>query len=349
MGRVAGGVVGSEVAPAGRRLVRRLVLSGSLLAAAVPAALATGPVAGASPALYSQTDFPGPFGTHSDSRYFGSQAADDFVVPAGQRWSVTAVDPVGVAGACGSIGQVDLTISQDASGVPGSVVYSSAVTTAGGLVQSGCSLSVPAVVTLDSGHYWLSIQSVGVSWGWQLRSAVSNDEAVWQLPSQSFFPDCVSWCGMDTALGTASGWDLDFSLAGTMAVPSPDLALVDTAQGVVVSGNQYSYTLAATNTGGDNATGVTVTDTLPGTVHFDSVSSTTGSCVRSAPKSPPRTKGGTISCDIGTLAAGDSATVTVVVTATTPGAVADSAGVTATNVTSDSDDGAAVGTVVQGD
>lgn len=348
MGRMAGGVVEAET-PDGARLVRRLILAWALVASVVPAVLASGPAAGASPALYSQTDFPGPFGAHSDTRYFGSQAADDFVVPAGQRWSITAVDPVGVAGACGSVGQVDVTIAEDASGLPGSAVYTAAVTTAGGLTQSACALSVPVAVTLDSGHYWLSVQSVGVSWGWQLRSVVSNDSAVWQIPSQSFFPDCVSWCTMDTALGTASAWDFDFSLEGSVVVPSPDLDVTDAAASEVVSGNQYSYTLVATNAGGEPAGGVTVTDALPGTVHFDSVSSTDGSCVRSAPKSPPRTKGGTVSCDIGSLAAGASATVTVVVTATTPGPVTDGAGVTATNVTPDADDGAAVATDVLGD
>ena len=329
----------------------RLALSGSLVTATlVPAVLLSVPAAVASTPLYSQVDFPGPFGIHSNTNYFGSQAADDFVVPSGTRWALTEVDPVGVAGACGTVTEAGVTISLDAGGVPGSVVYSAAVSTAQGLTQSMCSLAVPVDVTLDSGHYWLSVQSVGVMWGWQVRSVVSNDEAVWQAPTATFFPDCNSWCGLDTAFGTSSTWDLDFSIQGSVDDPAPDLALTDGAPGSVVSGTQYSYTLVATNTGGSAASGVSVVDSLPGSVHFDSVSTSAGSCVRTAPTSPPKTKGGTVSCAIGALAAGASATVTVTVTATRPGEVSDAAAVTATEVTSaDSDDSAAAATAVLGD
>ena len=349
MGAGAGVAVTSEPAPGGGPRGRRLVMAVAVAAAAViPGVVASVSAAGAAPALYAQTDFPGPFGVHSDTTYFDARAADDFVVPAGVQWALTEVDPTGVAGACGTVGTVDVTIYGDAAGLPGSVVYSATVTTAGGLTQDVCALAVPVDVTLDPGHYWLSVQSVGASWGWQVRSTVSNDEAVWVMPPPGYFTDCNSWCGMDTALGTSSTWDLDFSLQGTVVDPAPDLSLGDTAPAGVVSGDQYSYSLVATNTGGETAGSVSVVDSLPGTVHFDSVSTTAGSCVRSAPPNPPRTKGGTVSCDLGSLAAGSSATVTVVVTATTPGTVVDDAGLTATGVTPDGDDGAGAATVVQG-
>jgi uncharacterized repeat protein (TIGR01451 family) len=84
----------------------------------------------------------------------------------------------------------------------------------------------------------------------------------------------------------------------------------------VVSGNALTYTIVATNNGPQDATGVTVTDLLPADVHFNSVSSTQGTCTRSTTTHSP--KGGTVTCSLGGLASGTSATVTIVVKATKP-------------------------------
>jgi uncharacterized repeat protein (TIGR01451 family) len=116
----------------------------------------------------------------------------------------------------------------------------------------------------------------------------------------------------------------------------------------VVSGQQLTYTIKATNTGGLSATGVTVSDRLPASAHFDSVSTSQGSCTRST-SSTPKTKDGTVSCGVGALAGGASATITIVVTPTKPGTVTNTATVSATNVTpSDADDSATATTTVTG-
>ena len=92
----------------------------------------------------------------------------------------------------------------------------------------------------------------------------------------------------------------------------------------IVSGNQLTYTLTVTNTGPQDATGVTATDPLPDNVHFNSVASTRGSCTRSA-TTKPLPKGGTVTCSLGNLANGASASITIVVTTTTPGTLTDTA------------------------
>jgi hypothetical protein len=94
-------------------------------------------------------------------------------------------------------------------------------------------------------------------------------------------------------------------------------------------------------------TGTVVTDSLPASAHFDSAAATQGSCTRT-PSGPPMTKGGTVSCTAGSLAAGASVTVTITVTPTTPGTVSDNASVTASNVTADPDDSASASTTVYG-
>jgi uncharacterized repeat protein (TIGR01451 family)/CSLREA domain-containing protein len=106
-------------------------------------------------------------------------------------------------------------------------------------------------------------------------------------------------------------------------VPPPaDLSITKSgAPNPVVSGNRLNYTLTVTNDGPGDATGVTVTDPLPGKVHFNSVTSTQGSCSRSA----TGPKDGTVSCSLGTLANRGSASITIIVTTTIPGTLKNTA------------------------
>ncbi len=107
--------------------------------------------------------------------------------------------------------------------------------------------------------------------------------------------------------------------------PVADLAITKTgAPNPVVSGNQLTYTLTVTNKGPQDATGVTVTDPLPDNVHFNSVTPTQGACIRSTTKPNP-TKDGTVTCNLGNLSNGASASITIVVTATTPGTLTNTA------------------------
>ena len=99
----------------------------------------------------------------------------------------------------------------------------------------------------------------------------------------------------------------------------PDLAVAksDSADPVAF-GDQLSYTLTVNNTGEGDATGVMLTDTLPSSVDFVSVSPS-GSCGES---------GGEVTCDLGDLASGDDATVTIVVEPTATGTITNSVAVT---------------------
>jgi uncharacterized repeat protein (TIGR01451 family)/CSLREA domain-containing protein len=111
---------------------------------------------------------------------------------------------------------------------------------------------------------------------------------------------------------------------------SPDPATV---------GQTLVYTLTATNHGPGSAPGVTVTDTLPSSVTFQSASASQGSCSNSS---------GTVTCDLGNLAAGASATSTINVTPNSAGEITNTASVKSSAPDSDSsNDTATVVTQVQ--
>src|SRR5262249_43930673 len=94
------------------------------------------------------------------------------------------------------------------------------------------------------------------------------------------------------------------------------LTLTDSPDPVVVS-QLLTYTATVTNNGQAPANSVVLTDVLPAGVTFGSATSTQGACSGTS----------TVACNIGTLASGQSATVTIVVTPTQVGSLADSASV----------------------
>lgn len=107
----------------------------------------------------------------------------------------------------------------------------------------------------------------------------------------------------------------------TTVTPVADVALTLTGStSPVLLGSNVTYTAVVTNNGPSPATSVSFSDTLPAGVTFVSAASTQGTAVQS---------NGVVTVPIGTVASGASVTVTIVVTPTAPGALQDSAMVTA--------------------
>jgi uncharacterized repeat protein (TIGR01451 family) len=98
----------------------------------------------------------------------------------------------------------------------------------------------------------------------------------------------------------------DIALKYRLAPPAADVSVSGTVVGPVVpaTGSPLTYSVAVQNAGPDTATGVSVTLPVPGSAVVTSVASSQGSC----------TSGATVTCSIGLLANGASATVSLVVT-----------------------------------
>ena len=108
---------------------------------------------------------------------------------------------------------------------------------------------------------------------------------------------------------------------------SADLSLTKTASpNPAQAGVTLSYRITATNNGPAVATNVNVADTLPAGVAFGSATTTQGSCSGTS----------TVNCNLGTLAVGGSAIVTINVTPSSAGQLTNSATVSASESDFDS-------------
>lgn len=108
-----------------------------------------------------------------------------------------------------------------------------------------------------------------------------------------------------------------YDIGAFEVVQNADLAITKTGSpNPATVGQKVTYTVKVTNNGPAAASGVTMTDTLPSSVTFGSASASQGSCSNSA---------GKVTCSLGSLAVGGSATVTITVTPNTVGTVTNTA------------------------
>jgi uncharacterized repeat protein (TIGR01451 family) len=112
--------------------------------------------------------------------------------------------------------------------------------------------------------------------------------------------------------------------ASTSVQPAADLAVqVSDSPDPVHIGQNLTYRVIVRNNGPSTATGVTVDDTFDKSAGFGSVSTTKGTCSLKPSKT-------VVTCSLGNLVNGTSATITIVVKPATKGTLTDTASVTAT-------------------
>jgi uncharacterized repeat protein (TIGR01451 family) len=136
----------------------------------------------------------------------------------------------------------------------------------------------------------------------------------------------------NTANISASQWDpatgnSSASVNGLPAVKFVDLAVSKYASAnPIFAGQNVTYTITVKNNSVPfSATGVTLTDVLPASMNFVSGTTSQGSLV-----TPPVGSNGTVTANLGTIASGVTATVTITVSSTSAGVVPNSASASST-------------------
>jgi uncharacterized repeat protein (TIGR01451 family) len=136
-------------------------------------------------------------------------------------------------------------------------------------------------------------------------------------------------------------YPLDNTPAMDFLLPAPvtaDLAVTKSDSPDPVKGGQnLTYKVVVTNNGPGTATGVVMTDNLPKNAGFASVSTTKGTCEAKPAKA-------LVTCNLGDMASGTSATITIVVKSPTKGTISNKASVTATSPDPNSSNNSATAT-----
>jgi uncharacterized repeat protein (TIGR01451 family) len=141
----------------------------------------------------------------------------------------------------------------------------------------------------------------------------------------------------NTAAVTATTLDANSAnntstVTGSIVGPPADLAVTNTGTITVAEGGNAVYTIKVTNTGSSTATGVVLTDTLDANLKYVSATTTQGSFSQ---------LNGVVTFDLGTIAGGATATLTVTARTLEDGTVTNSAAVTSTSADPDSSNNSA--------
>lgn len=160
---------------------------------------------GATPDFVLSQDFAPPNDPYS------STGADDFTLTAPCNLSSVVV-PGTYFNGVGHAQQLQLLITTDGGGVPGSPVLNQTLP-AGGFGDSNGTFTIPVSPTLvlAPGTYFISVQAQAVTplddWGWE-TAPQAGYPAVWQNPQDGFYTGCTAWSMMQACANTV---DADFA------------------------------------------------------------------------------------------------------------------------------------------
>ncbi|HLA77452.1 MAG TPA: DUF11 domain-containing protein, partial [Vicinamibacteria bacterium] len=200
-----------------------------------------------------------------------------------------------------------------------------AVATATGVNQAGSTLNVASLAgdaVIDTvavgGNRTVSLPGgSGQTQRWNLNSTNNNSGT-----DVTGFGSTEPATAAATTMSETFSGNSDWAQIGVAVKPAPaDLAITktDSVDPIAVSQNT-TYTITVTNNGPGGATNVAMTDPLPAGMGYVSATPSQGSCSGTS----------TVTCDLGTIASGGSATVSIVVTGAVTGTHSNTATVAAT-------------------
>ncbi len=172
--------------------------------------------------------FPGAFAVVS------AQAADDFVVPAGETYTIGFIEVNGNYATANAANNVNIYIYSDNGGVPGSIECSYEGLAPNNDDMGDLGFELPSSCELTEGTYWLSVvvaeeEDADVTWTWELHNSNNGSGFAWQSPGM-VLTDCVEWtadaldnCSNLTVAG--EGTDLGFALYPALGCDLAELSL----------------------------------------------------------------------------------------------------------------------------
>lgn len=182
--------------------------------------------------LYDQTNLSSTSGIVSqnfgDFSTYSASAADDFVVTDASGWTVSEVDVTGVYfNGSGPANSFDVTIYNDAGGVPGSVACSSA---ASSYTAAGNSFTIPlsSPCSLAAGTYWVGVAanmnfSAGGEFGWVFYTGAGGAVSQWENPGGGF-GSCTTWGSFPACLSIAAD-SMSFAIVGHVSTGGGGISL----------------------------------------------------------------------------------------------------------------------------
>jgi uncharacterized repeat protein (TIGR01451 family) len=193
---------------------------------------------------------------------------------------------------------------------------------------------------LSSATNLTAIFGAGYHTDFAATGSLVNGELVIRAPASTFGLGVGAAVYSVTAFAMAGPTEADETLIERImrtvdATPPFDATLVDVTKADLSvtktdspdpakSGATLTYTIVVTNNGPATANGVTVSDQLPKQAGFGSVTTTQGSCTAKPAKR-------TVTCTIGTLTSGASATIVITVKPTNPGTLTNTVTVSSTS------------------
>jgi hypothetical protein len=161
---------------------------------------------------------------------YDCQAADDFVVPAGETWIVRKVRVTATYfDAIGPADSENVTFYRSEGGAPGRVVRSYprivGVDESKGLPSGSFRMTLPEPLKLKPGRYWLSVQvnmdfNSNGEWGWESRNTQVGRQARWVNPGDGFGTGCTTYQPEHDCIPDQAAVDHMFELLGTRHNPN---------------------------------------------------------------------------------------------------------------------------------
>ena len=195
-------------------------------------------------------------------------------------------------------------------------------------ISRGSSPSTFALTVTKAGAGTVTSSPTGINCGADCTESYASGTNVALTATASAGSAFAGWSGGCT--GTANPCTVAMSAAKTVTAtfkPNADLVagMTESADPGKV-GSNLTYTVTVVNLGPGAASGVTVRDALPAGLTFVSATPSQGTC--SASGTPP-----TVTCPLGTMNSGASATIRIIVTPTTAaGSVTNTAAVSSSAV-----------------